>query len=687
MFAFVKSFFSSSQQDDDGAASDSSSVQCVKETCPVGNERLSTATSEESTVLTGSFYEISGFDFECVLPQCEVDLDGQMLFVNGCDGRMESKMFNVDRMCNLQQHLPDSFQFIMRHSNDNAEEFGIQFDNDIKAMSFRKLIFSAFLSTAKLVFEAQCAFAEYDTKDREFIILSKISEVRLFERGTDKDLFIAVDIDSSNVWSRVVAANVRLDTQLWMSPQSNQLTMWAVPLTTAGIDKTMFMLELDAATIGKQKVEMFFSLLETALQERNPNRSEEDLAVDEDFDIGPVGDPHVQREWQSSANRRRSYSGELESDEEEPEKYVARQVYSANNDSLVHRFMEVGRDRTFVCRGNQDSPTRLSRSKGTQLEMKVYKKQDCDGEQRLETVGTLDANKFSYKGQKFLPSKGLLHQQEKKLLVVPEGLDNTSVCLMDLETEQVVQKWGANTPIGCMFSSFKHGQASVDPTFMGSNSRNVFLMDTRMDGLAKSTSIGYATNPQLSVGATDEQGHIVMGSRLGSLRLYDGQANPRGDFKRAKTLLECVREPITAVDVTKDGSWVVATTKTFLIVFCTKLAGSGKTGFETALGQKKPAPRYLMISAEDLVKYQITDINFAAAKFDAEEDSIVTSSGNMAVVWDFGTVKRGKPIYSVRFAVDTIKDVQIPADSENVVVAYPTAVGLFGTEKKRICDV
>lgn len=98
------------------------------------------------------------------------------------------------------------------------------------------------------------------------------------------------------------------------------------------------------------------------------------------------------------------------------------------------------------------------------------------------------------------------------------------------------------------------------------------------------------------------------------------------------------------------------------------MAGTGKTGFESALGQFKPKPRYLQISADDIMKYNINDLNFTPAKFDADEESIVTTSGNMAVVWDMGTVKRGRPVYSVRFATDAIKDAKIVADSVNVVV-------------------
>eukprot|EP01068_Selenidium_serpulae_P014680 Selendium_serpulae@DN6126_c0_g1_i4.p3 len=127
---------------------------------------------------------------------------------------------------------------------------------------------------------------------------------------------------------------------------------------------------------------------------------------------------------------------------------------------------------------------------------------------------------------------------------------------------------------------------------------------------------------------------------------------------------------------------VVATMKTYLVVFPTKLAGSEKTGFTTALGKQKPAPRYLRLRPEDIAQYELTDIQFSAAKFSEDGSGIVTSTGNIAVIWSLNSIRRGKPTYSLHPTTNYIKDVRL-ADDTSVVVAYPTGVGLFGTQKRR----
>lgn len=67
---------------------------------------------------------------------------------------------------------------------------------------------------------------------------------------------------------------------------------------------------------------------------------------------------------------------------------------SSGSDALVHRFMEVGTDRTFVCRGDQNSPRHFKGEKGTHLQMKIYKRGEGDhGDEVLETVGTVEGSK------------------------------------------------------------------------------------------------------------------------------------------------------------------------------------------------------------------------------------------------------------------------------------------------------
>ena len=64
------------------------------------------------------------------------------------------------------------------------------------------------------------------------------------------------------------------------------------------------------------------------------------------------------------------------------------------------------------------------------------------------------------------------------------------------------------------------------------------------------------------------------------------------------------------------------------------------------MGKEKPNPFKLQIKATDIAKYRIGSINFNAAKFNnfsanGEESSIVTSTGNFLVTWNFKKVKRG----------------------------------------------
>lgn len=56
-------------------------------------------------------------------------------------------------------------------------------------------------------------------------------------------------------------------------------------------------------------------------------------------------------------------------------------------------------------------------------------------------------------------------------------------------------------------------------------------------------------------------GCIVVGSQDGQIRLYNGK-----QFTRANTAVPGLGAPITSVDVTYDGKWILATTKSYLMV-------------------------------------------------------------------------------------------------------------------------
>lgn len=204
-------------------------------------------------------------------------------------------------------------------------------------------------------------------------------------------------------------------------------------------------------------------------------------------------------------------------------------------------------------------------------------------------------------------------------------------------------------------------------------------MDPRSEGTQRVRTHQYVSKPQISCLASDGQGHFVLGSRLGDFRLFDGEANKAGELKRAKTLVQGLGDPVMAVDVTTDGSWVLGTCDTYLILLKTKVEGG--TGFTKSAGQKKPKPIKLQLTLEDRTALGIAGCKFTPARFDANEvgvleSLIVTSLGSVAVAWDFKKVKRGGSgiwAYSIKRTEDYIVATDLSAD-KRVVVAYDQGV-------------
>ena len=61
-------------------------------------------------------------------------------------------------------------------------------------------------------------------------------------------------------------------------------------------------------------------------------------------------------------------------------------------------------------------------------------------------------------------------------------------------------------------------------------------------------------------------GYVVIGSEDGQVRMFSETDKA---LSRAKTSIPGLGAPITSVDVTYDGKWVLATTKSYLMVIKT----------------------------------------------------------------------------------------------------------------------
>ena len=91
-------------------------------------------------------------------------------------------------------------------------------------------------------------------------------------------------------------------------------------------------------------------------------------------------------------------------------------------------------------------------------------------------------------------------------------------------------------------------------------------------------------------------GYVVVGSADGQIRLYSERT-----LTRANTAIPGLGAPITAVDVTYDGKWVLATTATYLMVVLTTYKARALNP-KSGLRRSCPAPAVAFAMAASLAR-------------------------------------------------------------------------------------
>lgn len=219
------------------------------------------------------------------------------------------------------------------------------------------------------------------------------------------------------------------------------------------------------------------------------------------------------------------------------------------------------------------------------------------------------------------PKKALLMRAETNMLLMSPATDGKphakGVHQLDIETGKVVSEWkfekdGADINMRDITNDTKSAQ--MDPsesTFLGLDDNRLCRWDMRdrrgiVQNLASATEspvLHWTQGHQFSRGtnfqcfASTGDGSIVVGSLDGKIRLYS-----KSSMRMAKTAFPGLGSPITHVDVTYDGKWILGTTDTYLILVCTIFIdkdGKEKTGFNGRMGNRIAAPRLLKLNPLD----------------------------------------------------------------------------------------
>lgn len=185
------------------------------------------------------------------------------------------------------------------------------------------------------------------------------------------------------------------------------------------------------------------------------------------------------------------------------------------------------------------------------------------------------------------------------MILMNPGAPN-SLFSMDIERGKIVEEWKVHEDIDVnhVAPDSKFAQMTPQQTIVGASHNALFRIDPRISGnkMVDSQYKQYVSRNRFSGVTTTESGKLAVASEKGDIRLFDSIG------KNAKTALPPLGDPIIGIDVTANGRWIVATTKTYLLLIDTLIGEgryTGQLGFDRSFpATAKPIPRRLQLRAE-----------------------------------------------------------------------------------------
>lgn len=204
----------------------------------------------------------------------------------------------------------------------------------------------------------------------------------------------------------------------------------------------------------------------------------------------------------------------------------------------------------------------------------------------------------------------------------------------------------------------------------------MFKLDPRLNPKqAACASKIYSSNYHFNSLTSNSLGNFAVGNDLGEIRLYKDVG------QNAKNLYPGLGDPILSLDCTKDGRWILATCKTYLLFVPTFY--QDKNAFQTTIKNiEKPTPRMLKIHPKDMMSLGIKDVDFENGRFDdsekEKEQYIVVGCGNLLFTWSLKKVVQGKIFeYEVKRLEEKIVNNEFKFNNtEKLLIALPNEIRL-----------
>ena len=201
-------------------------------------------------------------------------------------------------------------------------------------------------------------------------------------------------------------------------------------------------------------------------------------------------------------------------------------------------------------------------------------------------------------------------------MILFDDTSPSSLFALDIERGKVVEEWKVDdyVPVNHIAPKDKYAQTTGEQTVVGISGNALYRIDPRLSGnkMVQNEMKQYTTKTKFSAVTTTASGKLAIAGDKGDIRLFDSIG------KNAKTALPALGDPILGIDVSGDGRWIVATTKTYLLLIDTMIGDgkyAGSLGFDRAFpADAKPIPRRLQLRAEH-VAYMNHSILFTPARY------------------------------------------------------------------------
>ncbi|KAF7352740.1 hypothetical protein MVEN_01240200 [Mycena venus] len=476
------------------------------------------------------------------------------------------------------------------------------------------------LSSLPVVIEKKADLFFWDGEEGEFVEHGPVTARIL--KGEGFETWLTASSDDEQLLAHKINPNMnqrwtsKMRSLTWNHLSDDQVvTSWVLRFGGEVEDYEAFLQTFTQA--------LWETLYQTAWGKIKPDEQNYIMSANDDVEMQDVSDEEEEEEEIQSELGVDEPSDSEEESEEDEEDQPPPLAKGEHNSQLTVGYKG---DRSYVVRGSKIGYF----TRGSDHTMKYG--------------GTIDGITTT-KGKEFKPTKVMLHDQDTKMILKNPG-DPHSLYSLDLERGKIVEEWKVHDDITVdhIAPENKFAPTTHEQTLVGASHNALFRIDPRISGtkMVESQFKQYVSKNKFSGVATTKAGKLAVASEKGDIRLFDSIG------KIAKTALPPLGDPIIGIDVTADGRYVVATTKTYLLLIDTLIGEgryAGSLGFDRSFpATAKPIPRRLQLRTEH-VAYMNHDISFSPARFNQSEtdaeNAIVTSTGQFVIAWDFNKVKKG----------------------------------------------